>query len=1217
MNRFLLKATTVCALCIAVAGGDTVSANAVNRTPFAGDAVPFRYAKKAKATGRIPMTFGKTLPGTRQNAADRDADHQIPGGDNVYFLDAPDGSTWFATGENKTKTVVLDPNTSITEQQIIGYTYTIYDSNFQEIGTITDNIDFLEDETRCANVQLDVTVTQKFFNYNENYEVMVSVFMNHADYSMSYRTYAYSIGGEKDDEGNDVALQTIDGYVVDAINMGDYSEKFYISFLTQEAPESPEDYPNYIDYLAEHYSVVTTYKPASYSAPASVIDQWKLQQLRAPGDTMDAPFFMLSSHNGKLTIICSEYEKSFYVDPTGFSQDESATPDNHLIVTVREMVSAYTATLTETAKLTIPCEQPTAEDTLYSFYGIGLLSFTDDVDYTHFGATDNKPVFYITRQDYTTASDERYITSFYVYNSDGQLVKTLAENTFGYMMLSDLAGRERQCMFIYNENETYSFKFVDIYSGTEVLDMPSIIDGNNITVSQFDRAAYGDSYCYVSQLAYDDTDEAGNNICRLAWINTEGKIDHIDRINIGKDVAMAQVNITKNVLTPYLFDTDTEMEYMVLVKRYTGNSTETQEEFLISGTENGVCFTAKPDETNGNIKSLAIISQKSYQQLCIIYRDKEYKFHQYYYDLPMTKFVGGDGTAENPYMIATVADLQQIASNPAAFYKVANDIDASGYTFKPIENFSGTLDGNGKIIRNLTVGHSDSYYTGIFNNCTQGATIKNMTLYDPTIELTTSSDAAGLLAGSVQTATIDNIQVYGLKATGNGYYSSFGSIVGQATNTTAISNCSVIKADIDLPEAMPAGGIVGTIRTGTSVKACSFTGAINGATSIGGIVGESSTGDETIENCHVDADLTAQNTVGGIIGYSARSIISHCYVEGSIKATTPTQWGSTIAAGGIAGSLDTYYATESTAETEPATSAPVISHCVVNLESLTAPAIEGEPEYAGQFDTVHRIVGKSSINDEPEIVDWDPSTYEPIFGDPAGPELALADNYAYSSLAIIDPKVESNASSTEGQSIDAADVNTEFFTGLGFAFGTDATAPWISHSDNDIALYFESYILIERPEIAVLEGETFTVDVRVLNRAELTEDELDYVCDYDEAAVEPTGVKTFDGEILSIEFKCLTASTSTITVTMLGSSAQAIVTGTSGIDQIVTGAESGITFDGSSVTAPGRTIAVYSVAGNLVATGTGTVSIATLPAGVYIAVATDSEGSRAVLKLAK
>lgn len=60
------------------------------------------------------------------------------------------------------------------------------------------------------------------------------------------------------------------------------------------------------------------------------------------------------------------------------------------------------------------------------------------------------------------------------------------------------------------------------------------------------------------------------------------------------------------------------------------------------------------------------------------------------------KFVGGDGSVNNPYQIANDAQLNAVRNYPESNFVLVNDIDLSKYeNWVPIPKFSGSLDGKG------------------------------------------------------------------------------------------------------------------------------------------------------------------------------------------------------------------------------------------------------------------------------------------------------------------------------------------------------------------------------------------------------------------------------------------------------------------------------------------------------------------------------------------
>lgn len=1122
--------------------------------------------------------------------------------DELVFLDGPDGSTWFATTSLDITEVPL-PGGYATNKIINGYTYTIYNDAFEEIGTIHDQVRLGEGETKAAQIMLGATVTKKFFNSDNKTEVTVTLVMNKEDnYSypaVNIRTLVYSVGGEKSDGTNDDVLMTIPGYPVAAVNTATdaWSESFYISFLSESAG-NPDDYESHIDYLGSIKSTVTTYSKATWGGSISEFDVYELCHFNIPGDGMNNPYYILCIKDGKLTVITSKYEKSFFVDPSGMGGNEDLTPDNHLIVNVRQLPAGWGAsTLEDVASLTIPTTQKDNEDILCTFYSVGSLMYDRDVDFGHY-TTDGSAAFVVTTADCKNADDDDYIESYYVYNAAGNRIMTLAENTENFLMLNDIAGLEPQAMFIYNQGTAYTYDFVDLYSGTTALTIPHIID-NKVISTSLERVNTPKGVLYASSLNTAADDAQGNTWHEVGWINQEGVFDHIDRINLGKNVAIAQVYIAPNALNPYLFNTDSTQEYMFLVKRLLASgSSQTREELLIIAPESEPIMTVLPDETKGVLANVGLVWTAT-PRLMVGYMNENDVYSADFYDLPLTRFAGGDGTAENPYLIATVGDLQQIKFNTSAHYRVVADINATGFDFVSIPDFSGSLDGNGKTVANLTVNGN-----GIFKSTNAGAVIKDITLVDATVALSGSSFTySGLLVGMAQTTAISNVRVLGLKVSSADFDDSFGSLVGRMTLNSSITGCNVAGAVINLPEGS-AGGIVGNVMTGSTVTACAFTGSITAASEVGGIAATIYT-DGTIADCHVNADLTAVHTIGGIVATSGRAPVVRNHVEGTITATGANRWKGHCV-GGVIGTLQGDYQDSGVVS---------VSANFVGLEAINVDAVAlGTPNYPGALDSAHRIIGWSMANDEPEIVDYDEFD-EPIYStDPVSPDPGLADNYVISSLEPLSADIADAATTTEGCSKSRWELEQDFMEGLGFKFGQDNDNPWNIQSINTPKLYFETGAILAQANITTHVGDNFNIVVRLLDRRQLTLDDVlgNFSMEYDEAKVEMTGNASVENNILTIEMKAIAEGTSSYSLRVLGSTVQGTIEATvSGIADTEIAAEAiAIRYNGTTVSAEGCAIELYNVAGTKVAAGNDAVETTSLPAGVYIVRAAAAGASR-------
>lgn len=245
-------------------------------------------------------------------------------------------------------------------------------------------------------------------------------------------------------------------------------------------------------------------------------------------------------------------------------------------------------------------------------------------------------------------------------------------------------------------------------------------------------------------------------------------------------------------------------------------------------------------------------------------------------------FAGGDGTAENPYQIATAKQLVAVRNDLAAHYVLNNDIDLSGYSsWNPIGDavysFSGSFDGNGHVIRNMTieVQTSDSYL-GLFGYAS-GAKLTNVVLEDATIRgtLSTGNHQVALLVGKTSKTTfkttLSDCTVSGsIQLVANDTSLAIGGIVGQ-TEGAVIENC-VNRAEITLAEESTAtylycGGIAGSAWS--DISACDNYGKITGVSNasiwVGGIVGDGG----AVSHCRNYGKVSARSnletyTVAGI-----------------------------------------------------------------------------------------------------------------------------------------------------------------------------------------------------------------------------------------------------------------------------------------------------------------------------------------------------------------
>lgn len=187
---------------------------------------------------------------------------------------------------------------------------------------------------------------------------------------------------------------------------------------------------------------------------------------------------------------------------------------------------------------------------------------------------------------------------------------------------------------------------------------------------------------------------------------------------------------------------------------------------------------------------------------------------------------GGSGTAADPYIIQTAAELQSIQNNLAAYYQLTADIDLSSVSWTPIGSisapFSGQLDGNGYTISNLDLS-STTQHAGLFSSLTSGATIKDLTLEDFHIEST--EIYCGCLVGSIlmsdsvhNTATLQNINMIRCSVTSS--KSMIGVLCGLIRYSAVVDilDCTFYQCSAVSTGGYHVGIILGAVYTNSNVE---------------------------------------------------------------------------------------------------------------------------------------------------------------------------------------------------------------------------------------------------------------------------------------------------------------------------------------------------------------------------------------------------------------
>ena len=272
------------------------------------------------------------------------------------------------------------------------------------------------------------------------------------------------------------------------------------------------------------------------------------------------------------------------------------------------------------------------------------------------------------------------------------------------------------------------------------------------------------------------------------------------------------------------------------------------------------------------------------------------------------------GSEENPYLISTVEEFNNIREDFNGYYKLINDIDLSSIeNFEPIgsmgDPFKGTFDGNGYEISGLNINAKIEDWDGIgLFSATQNAEIKNLGIVKSQInaENITGEDmiggTVGTIVGRAESTVITN--VYSDVDICGSIMSAIGGIVGNAYNTqiTNSFNAGNILLKGNIPNFQVVGGIAGAVGgTETVIKECYNIGNLNSnINTVGGIVGEISDG--LVQDVYNIGNIDAVCEAGGIIGksYWGDINVKRVYNTGKIEVKPYVEHNLTVS-GGIVG----------------------------------------------------------------------------------------------------------------------------------------------------------------------------------------------------------------------------------------------------------------------------------------------------------------------------
>ncbi len=236
-------------------------------------------------------------------------------------------------------------------------------------------------------------------------------------------------------------------------------------------------------------------------------------------------------------------------------------------------------------------------------------------------------------------------------------------------------------------------------------------------------------------------------------------------------------------------------------------------------------------------------------------------------------FAGGTGSSSSPYLIETAEQLNAIRTNLSSHFRLVADIDLSAYAsgsgWQPIVGFAGTFDGQGYVIRNLTIQRPTEDTVGLFADPTNS--VQRVRFVNASV---IGRNHVGVVAGTAW-GLVSKVHAQGT-VVANDYA---GGLVGsQFGNRISLSGVNV-----SVSSNGTTGGLVGQTNGAVGIDNCFAIGRVEGKLA-GGLIGadNSSITGATIRNSYAAGPVSGRGstyTANGFVGYVKLPQIAGCYFD--------------------------------------------------------------------------------------------------------------------------------------------------------------------------------------------------------------------------------------------------------------------------------------------------------------------------------------------------
>lgn len=235
--------------------------------------------------------------------------------------------------------------------------------------------------------------------------------------------------------------------------------------------------------------------------------------------------------------------------------------------------------------------------------------------------------------------------------------------------------------------------------------------------------------------------------------------------------------------------------------------------------------------------------------------------------------MSGSNTSQEPCLITTCTQLQNVSMDLDGNYALANNIDCSALArFNSLGNsfsntFDGTFDGRRNTINGVSVNRTATY-AGLFGRTGVSSKIRNVRLVNITVTSTFSA-VGGLVGesqGNITNSSVENSSIIGGSNTGGLLGRSAGGIYIELVFSDYV-NVTGSSASAGV------GGLIGQTAGITYIKnSYAKNATVNGSQKVGGLVGDHV--DSLINSSYSTGTVYADNNGGGLVGYADSAYVT-------------------------------------------------------------------------------------------------------------------------------------------------------------------------------------------------------------------------------------------------------------------------------------------------------------------------------------------------------